>query len=736
MKFALGNGPGEAGHPANTTRTMQPMKPIILILISLLLATNGLGQAKNTPQLKSGLGAMENIAQLPLLFPNGTQTRQPLSYDPTGGNWDHHFSAAFTKYVDTATLPDGSVAKEYVIFDEYGPGCLYRQQMNAWFDRSAIPNGWVPLGNLDQPRADANIRYYFDDEKQPRIDLHLKDFFGTKIHPFDSPLGYLDQAVLFADLYYPFPFQKRLKVTLRPNSPTFTSMDVKWYQYTGLSYPADFKLETWAGEKTDSTAVRKQWEKIGENPNDLTGGKAIKHTRSIKAGQAATIFEIREPGSLVGLKVKLQPYTKETFFQTNIRIYWDDSETAAVDLPLGYLFGGGGKDYPATAELIFEKSLTNLLFGFSREAGSFYAYWPMPFWKSARIVVENKSAVDLASLACEVMFKPASALNYPRDQTGYFCAKRTTDGDPDTIGYRGVAFAETGRGHVVGKVFYTDKYDMDGDEFTYLDDSRTPQVHGSGTEDDHNQGWAGRAGQQPLWGGLINGYNGAYRIYLNDCYVFNKNILISYEYSLTKKERFPKGGNTDVTIFYYKAKSGPNLQLTDEIDVGNHYSEQQHQYAVSGQTWQGRLKDQYDAYERNLDFGTCTDEGRAFAGSSRFVVTVDPKNQGLKLRKRINRNGNGVQTAEVFVDGHKIGRPWHIVTPSLSTRKAPTSDGGTSLQPAIATGREINGWFDSDFEIPASLTAGKDRVAVEVRYVASPQKNKINEFYYWIYSYR
>ena len=32
---------------------------------------------------------------------------------------------------------------------------------------------------------------------------------------------------------------------------------------------------------------------------------------------------------------------------------------------------------------------------------------------------------------------------------------------------------------------------MDGDEFTYIDGSRTPQIHGDGTEDDHNQGYGG-----------------------------------------------------------------------------------------------------------------------------------------------------------------------------------------------------------------------------------------------------
>jgi hypothetical protein len=258
---------------------------------------------------------------------------------------------------------------------------------------------------------------------------------------------------------------------------------------------------------------------------------------------------------------------------------------------------------------------------------------------------------------------------------------------------------------------------MDGDEFTYIDDSKTPQIHGSGTEDDHNQGWRGRAWQKQLWGGLIDGYTGAYRIYLNDCYIFNKNILITYEYSLTKPQ-FVNGGKTDAVAFYYKSKANSGLLLTDEIDVGNHFDEVRHNYTASKLTWKGILIDGYDGYERNLDYGTYTDDGKAFNGSSSFEVNIDPANKGVKLRKRINRNGNGVQTAEVFVDGKKIERPWHIVIPSLSTGKG-----------------IVDGWYDSDFEIPSTYTFGKRKINVEVKFVASPQKNEINEFYYWIYSY-
>jgi hypothetical protein len=155
------------------------------------------------------------------------------------------------------------------------------------------------------------------------------------------------------------------------------------------------------------------------------------------------------------------------------------------------------------------------------------------------------------------------------------------------------------------------------------------------------------------------------------------------------------------------------------MDVGNHFSEQQHQYVVNKLTWKGKLNDDYDGYERSLDYGSYTDDGKAFNGSSKFSVAIHRNNKGVKLRKRINRNGNGVQTAEVFVDGKKIERPWHIVIPSLSTGKGP-----------------VDGWYDSDFEIPASLTQGKSSIHVEIKFVASPQKNEINEFYYWVYSYR
>ncbi len=688
-------------------------------LFFILLNTSIIYAGNNKVQLKFGFEAMTNFEQLPLLFPNGTETRQPLAYDPTGGNWDHNFEAAFTQYIDSFIDKKGIKIKEYVIFDEYGPGCLYRQQMNAWFDKSGIPNGWLPVGNPDQPRANATIRYYFDDEKEPRINMHLKDYFGTKIQPFTNPLCFVDSLYLFANSYYPLAFRKHLKVTLRPNSDTFAKMDTKWYQYTYLAFPVDTKVETWKGTEMENEEAITEWNNCGKNPNHLNGCKIYSKSFDIKNNDKQTVFELKNKGSIVGIDIKLNPYTLKTFYNTQLKIYWDNEKQPAVDMPVSSFFGGGGGNFTASAEKVFNKSLTTLLFGFDKVSQHFYSYWPMPFWKSAKIVIENNSGMDISQLQCDVTFKPSNEADYDKEKTGYFTAKRTLDADPDTLAFRNVAFSETGQGHVVGIMFYSDRYDMDGDEFTYIDDSQTPQIHGSGTEDDHNQGWAGRAYQKQLWGSLINGYDGAYRMYLNDSYVFNKNILITYEHSLMKKDRFPNGGTTDVVIYYYKSKTGENLLLTDEIDVGNHYSESMHQYKITGLTWKGIVKDEYDGYERNLDYGACTDDGKAFNGSSKFTVKINTDNTGVKLRKRINRNGNGLQKAEVYVDGKKVDKPWQVVIPSIST--------GRGI---------VDGWYDTDFEIPSNFTKGKSTIDLEIRYVYSPQKHEINEFYYRVYSYK
>ena len=684
----------------------------VISLILYILAGCGVVFSQSANVVKrpnAGFETMEQPEHLPLLFPPTSVTKQVLSYDVSSGNADGNYTKAFVKYYDK----NG----EAVIFDEYGPGSLYRQQMNVW-----VGFGGPTLLMFSPDQTNARIKYYFDDEEKPRLDVSMDDLFAGRLKPFDVPLTFMDGGTFpipprydinrgrFSTTYYPFNFQKRLKITFIPNKD-WNFRGTTWYQNTHIVYPKDTKNTSWTGKELDSPKVREQWKNVGQDPKNTDGNKTIKQNVSINKGQTKTVAEIKGEGSVTSFKVNLQPLNKDIFYNLQLKIFWDDEKMPSVDVPLSYFFGAGAKDYKLS-EVVSKKSLTSLFFGFDGEKGSFYSYFPMPFWKSAKVVIEIKSGEDVNALDLEVQYKPASFLKYPKAETGYFHAKRTIDTDTKSKVYT-TAFKETGRGHVVGILFYTQGYDMDGDEFTYIDGSRTPQIHGSGTEDDHNQGWAGTAYQKPLWGAITNGYESAYRVYQNDSYIFNNQIEINYEYSTLKK--FPKGGDSDVTIFYYKSRQKDLMKLTDEVDVGNAESEKSHNYSVSGQTKFEELTSSYDGYEMKADFDVQKDSGRAFNGFSQFTVKLNAENSGVKLRRRLNRSGNGVQTAKVLVDGVDAGI-WHFVQTSF----APVNQA----------------WQESEFEIPAGLTRGKEKANIKIEYVRSDgNTGEINEFYYWVFCY-
>lgn len=664
----------------------------ILLPGLLCLALVQLNASPVAGAVTPGLATMEHPELLPLFPQDGTETRQSSSYDPSASNNDGNFTNAYTKYIDS----NG----EYVIFDASGPGCLYRQQINVW------------SRGRKKAAGRAHIKYYFDNESKPRVDMTIDDLFGGKEAPFTDPFAFLDPRPRFGILYYPFVFKTRLKVTTTDDFSKLPDPNSCWYQYTYLTYPETNGVTTWAGPSQDSPVVRNQWTHLGLDPKSTAGNVTVSNSVTIASGKSAVLAELRGAGSIASLKLRLDPYGRKEFYHTILRIYWDGSKRPAVDMPIGLFFGGGGETY-ANCKRVPDMFLHTLFYGYDGTNHDFYCYWPMPYWHSARLELVNESGVDLQSVSCEVQYKPATVLDYPAGQTGYFCARRTLARDPGH-GLFNTVFNESGQGRVVGISFYSTQYAMDGDEFTYIDGSRTPQIHGDGTEDDHNQGYGGDAYQKPLWGGLVNGYQTAYRLYYNDSYIFNQHIRINYEFS--REGGHDYGGETDVVVYYYKSPFGGNLLLTDQLDVGDPVSEANHRYSVSGQTWARTLRSGYDGYERNYEYDICQDDGRAFNGSSEFTVNISPANHGVELRRRLYRSGNGQQRAIVYVDGAQVTeRPWDVCT--------------------LSTAPFYQGWYDADFEIPAAYTQGKRQIRLRIEN-AGGSKSEINEFYYWVYCFQ
>ncbi len=668
------------------------------ILFAFLLLAQATEAARSEPATcPVGFDAMLHVERLPEFLPNGTQTKQFISYDPMGTN----VSGYFKRYEENG---------EYVFFDEIGPGCLYRQQMNVF-------------SSFTKFSADkTHIRYYFDDETKPRIDMSFAKFFGKGgkyAAPFSPPLAFYDMLGLqwnlgpgsYANMYYPLPFKKRLKITAY-NPAGMKWYEATWFQYTYLKYPPGTPVETWKGRGVNSPAVRRQFEQVGKDPKPPLDGKTHRATLSLLAGETKTALELSGQGAITALRLRLAPWSADTLFHTRIRITWDDLPGPSVDMSLGSFFGGGGDTIGA--EDVSGKTLATLLFGFDAKTGWCYAYWPMPYWLRARIELVNDSKTPISALQIEATTATPAAINYDRGKTGYFSAKRTINVSPVGALYSR-AFQARGRGKVVGLTMYSSGYNMDGDEYTFIDGSRTPQIHGDGTEDDHNQGWGGYAIQKPYWGGLVNGFQGGYRLYIAEPYIFDSSIDICYEHSNCGPAK-DRGQKTDFTIWYYCDTPGQrNLKLTDEFDVGKTESEKEHGYRITGEKWSGTTAGSYDRMEQSPRAPTVTDDGRAFSGSSEFTVKIDPGNQGVKIRRRVNRNRSNVQRTNVYVDGQLIpDAPWYVCD--------------LPVNPAVA-------FRDSDYEIPAAYTRGKDHVTIRLEHVAGRKDNSSNEYYYWVYCY-
>ena len=207
---------------------------VLAAALLCLTCLSGTGSQAADPQFAYGFDAMEHPELLPFFLPNGTQTKQFITYDPAGKNR----VGFFKRYED-----DG----EYVFFDEIGPGCLYRQQMNVFSKFTQFPNEKV------------RIRYYFDDEPKPRIDMTFAEFFGKGgkySPPFHPAAGLFRPARIAMErrawgvrrALLSASFQKRLKVAAyQPGGMKF--YEASWFQYTYLKYPPGTNVATWKGAR-------------------------------------------------------------------------------------------------------------------------------------------------------------------------------------------------------------------------------------------------------------------------------------------------------------------------------------------------------------------------------------------------------------------------------------------------------------------------------------------------------
>ena len=300
---------------------------------------------------------------------------------------------------------------------------------------------------------------------------------------------------------------------------------------------------------------------------------------------ARTICELRDgPATINYLEVSAPAARAVEFGGVRLRITWDDREHASVDAPLDLLFGAGTLHNPDGREWLVKALPMAIRFVGGRVVLS--CQFPMPFFRAAKLELVGSDRV--ASIDDVRWVSAHAPYEGPWNHVGYFHATYRDHGEP-TFGEdlvfldtRNVEGAPDWSGSLVGTSFvFTDRNvltTLEGDPRFYFDDSRTPQVQGTGTEEWGGGGdyWGGRTMTLPLAGhpvGVVDAkqakspldlIHSAYRFLLADLMPFGQRAKVCFEHG---------GENESVehyrSVTHWYGLPSASLVLTDSLDIGD-----------------------------------------------------------------------------------------------------------------------------------------------------------------------
>jgi len=479
-----------------------------------LIAGPAPGAADETPPI--GFEALLGFDKLPLLvdwpaFQDSSYHRDNINQD--AGNF-------------IRVEPNG----DQVLTDVDGPGVIYRLWSTGVVGR--------------QMSADCRLRFYFNREETPRLDLSMAELFGDKGSrwPFVPPLsvtfesGRGDGEGPCNLCYVPIPFAKHLKIVGR---------NVMFYHVDYHRLPPGTVVESFSFELAQKHRKvieqgAAELKRIPGRPGSTQGERFDALTGiAIGAGEARAI-RLQGEGMIGTLAVKLAEASPSVLRGVVLEVAFEDEGNVCVRVPIGDFFGSGCGD----------RRFQSLPTGMTEQG--YYAYWPMPFRKIAVVTLRNDTPQAVKIEHCRVgHFRGAQAAN-----AGYFHARYVENHDiPLSEDYR--ILDVRGRGKLVGAnvtmqnarggegIFF-----LEGDEKIYVDGEKYPSRWlGTGTEDYFNGAYfwnaPNKAAMARPHGGLTFldwgiGRVCAYRWQILDFVSFQKGIRLDLEH----------GGVSDVPADY------------------------------------------------------------------------------------------------------------------------------------------------------------------------------------------
>ncbi len=575
-----------------------------------------------------------------------------------------------------------------VIFDAAGPGCI-RSMWATYFDSTAI------------------IKFYFDGEKKARYSMNYIDFFKGKHTPFPSPsISYTMRGTCCIEEpcagnnFIPIPFEKSLKIAVQGLS--------RFFHIIYERYPYKTPVRTFTGKK-DPGPIQDCFNRFGYAPIE-SEGLVLHHIQKeeISPDETISLLNLESTNGIIR-KIEMEADGSVDFFQNAwIRMRWDNHKRWDVVAPVGFFFGSAVEaDNMSSLPLIVEKL----------ENGRVYlsCYFPMPFWQHAEITLKNESIQYRGPLDVKIY----TSHNSVRQDEGTYFTTLYHKGET-VYGHDWLFFEGSGSGWLAG-VVQSMQYGhyCEGDEHFYIDGTISPQINGTGTEDYYLACfWSNVDFDTPFGcvvGDILKKGGGHYRGTYNipSCYSrFHLEAPIPFYSSINA--RIQHGGLSNVKSNYWSLafcylNKRERIRQTDFIDVGNPASEKAHNYMATSSD----AVIYVESYPEGEYFETSVkDDGRYHSeGEITFNISIDPDNNGVRLRRRIDQKVP-CQKAEVYINGEYAGCWYH------------------------GYHNEFLKWFDLDYELHPDYTKGKNTLHVKLVTESAKGFETFTDFRYDVYCYR
>lgn len=597
---------------------------------------------------------------------------------------------------DSGAYVDQDSQGRYVLMEAQGPGAITRIWMTG-------PPSGGPAGD---PSPFGRLQFFFDGEDAPRIDLPAAELYAGKTAPFLAPLcgdHNISSGGNYCDLRVPFAKSIRVVST---GSPAY-------YNFGYETYPAGTKVAS-ARPTAESTvqaikAAGSLLSRSGDDPAILPAGESHSGSDTVAVAGRRTLVRIEHPGTVRSIRVSIDHTDDATLQSVWLEARWDGEAQPSISAPLADLFASGaGERAPARG----------LLAGYLPDRHEGYLSFPMPFSQEAQIELVNRSAAPVtASWTVQESSARYAAIGRT---TGYFHA--TYGNDPaTTTGVDYTLLDAAGTGKIVG-VSFTEQGPagapaptfMEGDERVSFDGSLSPAIYGTGTEDFFSGAYYyttlftlpdhGANAKEDVFPGV--GRTAQYRLMLSDPWSFRDGVHFGIEHAAGDGEQ-----TASHSVVYWYGIGRRALRQTDTFDVADAAAATAAGYngATGAPTrltafFEGDRDGNVSSAADNVIAGsqpppagsdpmgealTMTGLSHGAGAVIRFNAALDPANHGAILRRLLDQGTFG-QRAEVFVGGTSVGT-WF------------TSGSNTSKR-----------WLESDFRLPAAVTAGRAKVMIEL----------------------